>query len=401
MKIHVVRSGDTLQSIAQKYLYNTSRYIEIRNINNLNSEILFEGQKIKIPDSEFDTKEPYDFESIGVVIGEQKFESWFGLQINFDFSALAPSFSFSSPYEEIEPIKDALQPFSYKDIDIYYKSDLILSGVISTVKYSLSNSNTVAIGGYARAGILQFVNVPKSLYPRQQKNITLLQIAEKYCDPFRVGVDFTPEAADAMNSNFTKTEIEPTQSIADYLIRLAKEKGLIVSTAADGRLTFSKDNITGKYIVFSVDSSNSYAINAGYNSDRLYSDFTAMTSANRKKSSKTEKTTLDLDTFRHKMMIYNSDDDGNITDFVNGEKGRSLLDAMNFSLTLPFWENATGALFQPRDLITIQEPRVRIEQPTEFVVRSVTLALGAEKTAELDIVPRSALNNELERFWDE
>lgn len=48
-RVHTVVHGDTLWAIAQKYLGNGSRYTEIVKLNGLTSNVIYSGQKLKIP----------------------------------------------------------------------------------------------------------------------------------------------------------------------------------------------------------------------------------------------------------------------------------------------------------------------------------------------------------------
>ena len=50
LRTHTVVKGDSLLSIAGRYLGNTSRYTEIRKINNLPNDIIFVGQILIIPE---------------------------------------------------------------------------------------------------------------------------------------------------------------------------------------------------------------------------------------------------------------------------------------------------------------------------------------------------------------
>lgn len=45
---HQVKKGDTLWSIAQKYLGNGNRYVDIKNTNNLQNDTIYVGQTLKI-----------------------------------------------------------------------------------------------------------------------------------------------------------------------------------------------------------------------------------------------------------------------------------------------------------------------------------------------------------------
>lgn len=48
-RVHTVAKGDTLWGIAVKYLGNGTRYKEIKALNGLTSDVIFSGQKLKIP----------------------------------------------------------------------------------------------------------------------------------------------------------------------------------------------------------------------------------------------------------------------------------------------------------------------------------------------------------------
>lgn len=48
-RIHTVVKGDTLWDISKKYLGNGSRYPEIKELNNLTSNVIYSGWKLKIP----------------------------------------------------------------------------------------------------------------------------------------------------------------------------------------------------------------------------------------------------------------------------------------------------------------------------------------------------------------
>lgn len=48
-RVHTVVKGDTLWEIAKKYLGDGSRYPEIKELNNLKSNVIYSGWKLKIP----------------------------------------------------------------------------------------------------------------------------------------------------------------------------------------------------------------------------------------------------------------------------------------------------------------------------------------------------------------
>lgn len=48
---HIIKSGDTLWSIAENYLGNGAKYKELKNLNGLTSDTIYPGQTLKIPGS--------------------------------------------------------------------------------------------------------------------------------------------------------------------------------------------------------------------------------------------------------------------------------------------------------------------------------------------------------------
>ena len=48
-RVHTVVKGDTLWGIAEKYLGSGVRYKEIKTLNGLDSDTIYSGQKLKIP----------------------------------------------------------------------------------------------------------------------------------------------------------------------------------------------------------------------------------------------------------------------------------------------------------------------------------------------------------------
>ena len=47
--IYTVKKGDTLWAIAQRYLGSGYKYKEIKDLNTLNSDMIYPGQTLKIP----------------------------------------------------------------------------------------------------------------------------------------------------------------------------------------------------------------------------------------------------------------------------------------------------------------------------------------------------------------
>lgn len=85
MTTHTVQKGDTLWSIAKKYLGDGNKYKEIQKANNLKDTIIYPGTVIQIPTSQHSKT---NYEQIGRAL-EQALKDVDGLQsVNKLFSLI-------------------------------------------------------------------------------------------------------------------------------------------------------------------------------------------------------------------------------------------------------------------------------------------------------------------------
>lgn len=64
---HTVKKGDTLWSIAKKYLGDGNRYKEIQKVNGLKDTVIYPGTVIQIPSSQHSKP---NYEQIGIALRE-------------------------------------------------------------------------------------------------------------------------------------------------------------------------------------------------------------------------------------------------------------------------------------------------------------------------------------------
>ena len=64
---HTVKKGDTLWSIAKKYLGDGNRYKEIQKANGLKDAVIYSGTGIRIPSSQHSKP---NYEQIGIALRE-------------------------------------------------------------------------------------------------------------------------------------------------------------------------------------------------------------------------------------------------------------------------------------------------------------------------------------------
>lgn len=394
MQIHTVQNGDTLENIALLYLYNAARKNDIKIENGLLTDQIVIGQKLRIP-VDAEEREATNFVNWGLVIDGFEISAVPSIEIEKGIDLFSPTFSFALPNEDI--YKEVTQPFKFQVVDIYYQDTLILSGVIYRTAYS---NSTIQCAGAAKTAHLEHCTLPAGLYPPTFTNKSLKQICSNICKNFGVDVDVDVDANSYASKPFQKVTIDHTERIAGFLIRLAKQRGLIIHADQYGNLIISKEFDLDQTTVLDLVSSNGgYSIDTEFDSTSLYSDLYAIRSKSRKKSAASAKKRINnIPVFRCKTLKQSDRGSIKLTDFINSEISRMLLDGISINLTVDFIKDQNGDILEPGKIITIDDPRCRISAGTNFFIRTATINTATNQTG-LEIVPVDAMKNKFTEFW--
>ncbi len=389
---HIVKPGDTLRLIAAQYLGNMARSDEIQRTNGLLSEVIYEGQKLRIETDE-PPKEKVSFERLGIVIDGRKLENIPALTIERSIDKMAGEFSFELPNEKV--FDDITQPFSYQRVEVYWKEATAFTGTVQRVAPSLQK---VALAGYGLPGVLSSCTLPKSLYPRTRYNTSFEQIAKRICKAFAVKFEVKDDAAQLASQQFAKVEIGAEESVGDFLARLAKERGLILYSDEFGWLVAAKEMGSGSLV---GEFENPLTLTAAYNGDKMFSDVYGIREQSRTvKYANASVHVADLPTYRHTTVMSRSRHDATMKTLVQAEMQRILYQAMTFSLALPYIENTDGKIWSPGDVVQIVSERHRIYKKTMFMVQSVKIELrNGGESATLTLVPLSTIQGKFRKFW--
>lgn len=393
---HTVKIDETFESIAIQYLYQSARASDIKILNNTNQ--IYEGQVLKIPDLFPAEKGNYEFEEAGIVINGKEIASVPGIAVDDSFDALGATFNFTLPTEDI--FKEISVPFGYQDVDIYTKSDLLMSGKILRVATKNGSGNNTTYSGMQPAAILSQLNFPPSLYPREFSNASLKTIAEKICKPFGISVEIDDNAVDKANEKFLKSAAYSNEYLAGYLADLAHQRSLIIGSTPEGALRISLDAIEDADPVLNLVSP--YGSTCNFDGSKIYSDYTAFRKGNSKVAPKKGNEKLDIDFFRTKVIQQTTRQTGTIKDFIKSEVIRSLLDAFEFSFSLPYIRTANGDLLKKNQIIQIEAPEHKINKPTNFIIRTTGYKLATNSDSiGLNVFPLDWYQGKFTKFWEE
>ena len=391
--IHTVRKGDTLESIAQLYLYQTIRAEDIYNKNNLTSRILYIGQTLKIPELDEPARSNPDFSGAGLMINGQEILAVPEIKVKKAFDAIAGTFDFSLPNEPI--YRDICKPYSFYPVDIFHKNDLVISGPLLN---SSPDLNRVDLSGLGTPGILSTQNIPPNVQ-RQWYNTNLKNIANKYCDLFSIVVVIDDNAKDLANLKFIKTSIGPDEFVSTFLSSLARQRGLIITSTPEGALRISKDVISASEPVLNLVSPSGFKTN--FDSNAMFSDYIAVRSGNSKRSAAMAKLKNDIDVFRCNVIEQRERVGESISEYLQSEMIRGWLSAFMISGSLPYVRDANGKLFDCYDIITIEAPEFYINKPTDFIIRTIDFNFKVNSdTCDLGLIPAEWYFGSFLKFWE-
>lgn len=185
-----------------------------------------------------------------IVINDKHIVDFINVSVDESVDQMASTFSFSSYFDSSnETHKEIFKPYAYNKVKIYdSKGLLMVNGVIINNSYdSNANTSAVTLSGYSLSGVLSDVSIPLSMFPLQSDKRSLKEIIERYIKPYKIKFIVPSELNAIVNSKFNKTTAEVGEKLADYFIRLAIQKNLILKNDADGNLTILKLNNTVKW----------------------------------------------------------------------------------------------------------------------------------------------------------
>lgn len=217
--------------------------------------------------------------------------------ITLKLDSIASTFEFSVFFKPQEKeMQELFKPLQYKDIQIYNsKKKLIFTGTILNHRFKTNKGRElVIISGYSKCGILEDVCIPPSAYPLESTNKSLKDIATQLCGLFGIKLLVSDQAKSISesaiekkkrtvkeksdfesikaksNSVFGRTSGKPTESIRDYLAKLASQKNIVLSHNENGDvLLFQPDYLQKPKYFFTR--GNSISIEVDYNGQALHS----------------------------------------------------------------------------------------------------------------------------------
>lgn len=391
MRSVTARAGDTYESIAFRYFADSSRAGEIAAANP-DTPTLSAGAQVTLPPLQVSTR---GTSGLAINVDGRTLSAW------GDFSVVRSVDSVDAvevltPYNPDKPADvRAFRPFSFAPVGVALDGVRLFTGtLVGVMPRSEPGRRDVQLGCYAVPGtLLDCCPAPDT--PAEFTDQGLAQIARTVCAPFGVSVVFDGPAG----AKFDTVALKHTVRAFDFLADLARQRGLLLGSNADGDLVFRRVGLSAPVATLSEDLAPVVSVVPTFSPQEYYSHVTGLESVveGTDGSQYTVKNPRLAGVFRPHVFAPPLVEGGDMAAAVAAEAGRMLAGAVQYQVTLAAWRTPEGALYSPGDTVRLTAPGAMCPRPFDFLVRSVRLRSAAGQggqTAELDLVLPGAFSGE-------
>ncbi len=337
---------------------------------------------------------------IKLVIGSDEFKFWSSFSITRSIDTL-DVFNFDAPFGENSGIKDAIKPLQFKPGQLFIDDELLSTIVLVNPLPTLNaESNSISVDGYSKPGVLNDCNIKQDRYPIQLKDQTLEQIANTLAVFFGVEVEFTGSSG----AKFKKVKLEIDWKPLNFLIKLAKERGFLISNTVDGKLLFWKLNKKAVTTALKEGQTPLLSVTPNFSPQKYFSEVTGLSSRSVIKDP--ESVTIDNKNlsvnrpfaYRVKNRLFGAD----LKNAVKWKMGLMIGNAIKYSIVVQGLRDERGEIWKPNTFINLTAPSTYVNNETKFVIKNLTLSKGDAETTTMDLVLPESYSGEIpERLpWD-
>jgi prophage tail gpP-like protein len=174
-------------------------------------------------------------------IRNRKVENFLNFELSLRYDSFSSGFSFSAQFNpDILEHKELYCIGHYHKCTLEHEGKLLMTGYFLSQGFKSSHvSNPVAIGGCSLTGFLEDCQIPETM-GLEFNNLSLRQIAQQILRPFQLSIVVDPSVQREMDKPFEKATAEPTQTIKDFLTKLAGQKNIVITHNAQGNLVFTR-----------------------------------------------------------------------------------------------------------------------------------------------------------------
>lgn len=396
-KSYIVQSGDRLARISQRFYGTPDKFHDIIISNPILGErreqgliaadgnpIIYAGDVLIIPDETEnitnpiqnreppETIETTDENALTIVIDGKEFVFFTGYELTSRIDDL-DDVSISSPYFDNDEYREGFQPLTYKEAAIYYGQDLFFNGILYAPQTDVEpDSKVLTLGFIPKCGKMKNSPFPISFYPTEFNGLNLKQIAESSGQVFGVRIDFQGDPG----APFEKVNPSPTENVLGFLVKLAKDRGFLVTNNKKGELVFWRAASSPPVAFLQEGELPFISCSPSFAYENYFSEITGLTP-------ETEETEADSYTWKNPFLPgvflpttreFTDIDNADLKATVEAAAGRMFGSAAVYPISLNSTRNKDGDFFQKNQTIRAVGPNCNIYRETNFLIKEAALS---------------------------
>lgn len=441
-EIYTVQEGDTIEDLAIQFYGLPTESIIIINANpliHLQANQIFEGQELIIPDilevAAGELEQDTGNDDVQINIDGVDFDAFLGFSLKRTIDLAADTFTFSIPWKpDDEQLKETFRPFKYRRVEIRIGGVLKFTGtMVRALPDTEVDNRTLKVSGYSTCGVLNDSNLPINV-AHNFKDSTLFEICKLVARPLNVFVrdsvgdlttlfaeeeaeggilsgatDFVTDLISPTKEPFEETDIKNTDKIYSFISKLAKKKGILLSSDKFGHLVLQKATSEKAKFTFEEGQPGIVKITANYSGQKGFTSFTGILKGdNKEEVTENDSFTIDNPIMKGvspRPLVFETDllEEGGIATATDAKMRRSLANIVSYDAEFKGWRDPDGEFWNDNQRINIKYPGVMIYNTTEFLIKSVSLVMDKDKkiTKMSLVLPQSYNDDPVEVLpWD-
>lgn len=179
-----------------------------------------------------------------IKIEDVVFNNFTDLRMTIRYDSLVSDFTFSVLYDPNNAThRRIFKPLGYQPIVISDGNQRLLTGTVLNIEFEDSPTPTlVTLSGYSKTGVLEDCQIPLE-EPLQWATSNLKEITEKLISPFGLKLVIDPLIEKYVNVNYEIMEAKETQTIKDFLAKIASQKHVILTHDEFGNVRYTKAKV--------------------------------------------------------------------------------------------------------------------------------------------------------------
>lgn len=301
------------------------------------------------------------------------------VRISLSLDSVASTFSFVGRYNPDNPLhRKVFKPLSFSKVEIFNDEDqLLLTGTIINHNFnSEARPELWSLSGYSRAGVLEDVNIPYHLYPLESLQRNLKDITERLIAPFGIKLVIDPSVSNDAGTVFEKSVASPSESIKNYLSKIASQRNIVMSHNARGDLVFFRPNTKGAPKA-RFNQNNTLGMGMSTRGQGLHSSISVLRQPSDEASNISPVDTVKnplIPVTRPSVHVLSSGSDTATKSAADNELGAELKN-IEFTLKLERLENLS-----PGDIVEVQNEEIFLFEYTRLMISSVAITETTESS---------------------